>query len=101
MYRVREAGIQVPIVAGIMPVTNAVQLRRIRDISGSQLPSRFIRIVDRYGDNPLAMKQAGIAFAVSQIIDLFANGVNSVHVYTMNKPEVAKAIMDNISYIIR
>ena len=101
LYRIREAGITVPVVAGVMPVTNAVQLRRIRDISGSALPQRFIRIVDRYGDNPLAMKQAGIAFAVSQIIDLYANGVNSVHVYTMNKPEVAKAIMDNISYIIR
>ena len=101
LYRVREAGITVPIVAGVMPVTNAVQLKRIRDISGNALPQRFIRIVDRYGDNPLAMKQAGIAYAVSQIIDLYANGVNSVHVYTMNKPEVAKAIMDNISYIIR
>ena len=101
LYRIREAGINVPVVAGVMPVTNAAQLRRIRDISGSALPQRFIRIVDRYGDNPLAMKQAGIAFAVSQIIDLYANGVNSVHVYTMNKPEVAKAIMDNISYIIR
>ncbi len=101
LYRVREAGINVPVVAGIMPVTNASQVKRIRSISGSALPQRFIRIVDRYGDNPLAMKQAGIAFAVSQIIDLYANGVNSVHVYTMNKPEVAKAIMDNISYIIR
>lgn len=101
MYRVREAGITVPIVAGVMPVTNAVQIKRIRDISGNTLPQRFIRIVDRYGNNPLAMKQAGIAYAVSQIIDLYANGVNSVHVYTMNKPEVAKAIMDNVSYIIR
>lgn len=101
MYRVREVGITVPIVAGVMPVTNAVQIKRIRDISGNALPQRFIRIVDRYGDNPLAMKQAGIAYAVSQIIDLYANGVNCVHVYTMNKPEVAKAIMDNISYIIR
>ena len=101
LYRIREAGITVPIVAGIMPVTNAAQVRRIRSISGSALPQRFIRLVDRYGDNPLAMKQAGITFACSQIIDLYANGVNSVHVYTMNKPEVAKAIMDNISYIIR
>lgn len=101
LYRVREAGITVPVVAGIMPVTNAAQVKRIKNISGNALPQRFIRLVDRYGDNPLAMKQAGIAFAVSQIIDLYANGVNSVHVYTMNKPEVAKAIMDNISYIIK
>ncbi len=101
LYRVREAGITVPIVAGIMPVTNAAQLKRIKNISGSALPQSFIRIVDRYGNNPLAMKQAGIAYASAQIIDLYANGVNAVHVYTMNKPEVAKAIMDNISYIIK
>ncbi len=101
LYRIREAGINVPVVAGVMPVTNAAQLKRIRNISGSALPQRFIRIVDRYGENPLAMKQAGIAFAVSQIIDLYANGVNSVHIYTMNKPEVAREIMENISYIIR
>ncbi len=100
MYRVREAGISVPVVAGIMPVTNAVQIKRIMSISGSALPQRFVRIVDRYGDKPEAMKQAGIAFATEQIIDLYANGINSVHIYTMNKPEIAKAIMDNISSII-
>ena len=101
LYRVREAGITVPVVAGIMPVTNAAQIKRIMSISGSALPQRFIKIVDRYGDKPEAMKQAGIIFAAEQIIDLYANGINAVHIYTMNKPEVAKAIMDNISYIIR
>lgn len=101
LYRVREAGIRVPVVAGIMPVTNAAQIKRIMSISQSALPQRFVRIVDRYGDNPEAMKQAGIAFATEQIIDLYANGINAVHIYTMNKPEVAKAIMDNISYIIK
>ncbi len=101
MYRIREAGITVPIVAGIMPVTNAVQIKRIMSISQSALPQRFVRIVDRYGSKPEAMKQAGIAFATEQIIDLYANGINAVHIYTMNKPDIAKAITDNVSYIIQ
>lgn len=101
LYRIREAGIRVPVAAGIMPVTNAVQIKRIMSISQSALPQRFVKIVDRYADKPEAMKQAGIAFATEQIIDLYANGVNAVHIYTMNKPDVAKAIMDNISYIIK
>ena len=100
LYRIREAGINVPVVAGIMPVTNAVQIKRIMSISQSALPQRVVRIVDRYGDKPDAMMQAGIAFATEQIIDLYANGINAVHIYTMNKPEVAGAIMKNISYII-
>ena len=100
LYRIREAGIKVPVVAGIMPVTNAVQIKRIMSISQSALPQRFVRIVDRYADKPEAMLQAGIAFATEQIIDLYANGINAVHIYTMNKPEVAEAIMKNISYII-
>ena len=100
MYRIREAGISVPVVAGIMPVTNAVQIKRICSISGNSLPQRFIRIADRFGDDPEAMKQAGIAYATEQIIDLLANGVNAVHIYTMNKPEVARAIKKNLSYII-
>ena len=101
LYRTLKADIRVPVIAGIMPVTNAAQIKRIISISGSALPQRFIRIVDRYGSNPDAMRQAGIAFATEQIIDLYANGVNCVHIYTMNKPDVAKAIMDNISYIIK
>lgn len=101
MYRIREAGIAVPVVAGIMPVTNAVQVKRICSISETALPQRFRRIVDRYGDNPDAMKQAGIAYATEQIIDLYANGINAVHVYTMNKPDVAQSILQNISHIIR
>ncbi len=100
MYRVREAGINVPIVAGIMPVTNAAQIKRIMSISQSALPQRFVRIVDRYGSNPDAMKQAGIAFATEQIIDLYANGISAVHIYSMNKPDVAAAIKNNISYIL-
>lgn len=99
-YRLLRKGIEVPIVAGIMPVTNAAQIKRIFSISKNALPQRFIRIVDRYGDNPAAMKQAGIAFATEQIIDLYANGINAVHVYSMNKPDVAGAIKQNISEIL-
>ncbi len=101
MYRLMRAGVDVPVVAGIMPVTNAKQIKRIISISRNALPQRFVRLVDRYGDNPEAMKQAGIAYATEQIIDLYANGVNAVHVYSMNKPEVARAIRDNISEIIK
>ena len=101
MYRLLRAGVDVPVVAGIMPVTNANQIKRICAISGNALPQRFLRIVDRYGDNAEAMKQAGIAYATDQIIDLFANGVNAVHVYSMNKPDVARQIKNNISEIIK
>lgn len=101
MYKVRDAGIKVPVIAGIMPLTNAKQVFRITKISGTLLPQRFRRIVDRYGDNPIAMKQAGIAYACEQIIDLYANGINAVHIYTMNSPDVAAKIMENISEIIK
>lgn len=101
IYRMYKAGLDIPVVAGIMPVTNPVQIKRICAISGTSLPQRFIRIVDRYGDDPAAMKQAGIAYATEQIIDLFANGINAVHVYSMNKPDVAKAIKDNLSEILK
>lgn len=101
LYRLLRAGVDVPVVAGIMPVTNAAQIKRIVSISKSALPQRFLRIVDRYADKPEAMKQAGIAFATEQIIDLYANGINAVHVYSMNKPEVAAAIRANLSEILR
>ena len=100
MYRLLRAGIDVPVVAGIMPVTNAKQIKRICAINQSALPQRFIRIIDRYGDNPEAMMQAGIAYATDQIIDLYANGINAVHVYSMNKPEVALRIRENLKGII-
>lgn len=101
MYRMMRAGVDVPVVAGVMPVTNAQQIKRIMSISNSVLPQPFVRIVDRYGDSPEAMKQAGIAFATQQIIDLYANGINAVHVYSMNKPDVAAAIKANVSEIIK
>jgi methylenetetrahydrofolate reductase (NADPH) len=101
LYKIREAGITVPIVAGIMPVTNVNQIKRITSLSGTYLPQRFKTIVDRYGYNPEVMTQAGIAYATEQIIDLFANGINAVHVYSMNKPEVARKIQENISEILK
>ena len=100
LYKIREAGITVPIVAGIMPVTNVKQIKRICALSGTYLPQRFKTIVDRFGNNPSAMKQAGIAYATEQIIDLLANGVNAIHVYSMNKPDVAAKIQENLSEII-
>ncbi len=99
LYRIREQGITVPVVAGIMPVTNAAQIKRICAMSGTYLPSRFKAIVDRFGDNPAAMKQAGIAYATEQIIDLIANHVNGIHVYSMNKPDVAAQIKQSLSEI--
>lgn len=100
LYKIREQGITVPIIPGIMPVTNGKQIARICKLSGTYLPARFKAIVDRFGDNPAAMTQAGIAYATDQIIDLFANGINAVHVYSMNKPEVARQIQKNLSEII-
>ena len=100
LYKIRAAGITVPVVAGIMPITNAKQVERAIHLSGSFMPQRFKTIVDKFGGDPNAMKQAGIAYATDQIIDLFANGVTNVHVYSMNKPEVAAAIQANLSDIV-
>ncbi len=100
LYKIREAGITVPIVAGIMPITNGNQVKRAIELSGSHMPQKFKSIVDHFGTTPAAMKQAGIAYATEQIIDLLANGVRAIHVYSMNKPEVAEAIQKNLSNII-
>ena len=99
MYKALKKNIDVPVVAGIMPVTNASQVKRIISLSGNLVPAKFLNIVDRFGDNPEAMKQAGIAYATEQMIDLIANGANHIHIYSMNKPDVAGAIMDNLSHI--
>ena len=100
LYKIREAGITVPVLPGIMPITNANQVERAIKLSGSFMPQRFKAIVDYFGSDPDAMKQAGIAYATDQIIDLYANGVTNVHVYSMNKPDVAQAIMGNLSNIL-
>ncbi|MBE5862631.1 MAG: methylenetetrahydrofolate reductase [NAD(P)H] [Lachnospiraceae bacterium] len=100
MYQLREAGIFVPVHPGIMPIVNATQMKRTLKLSGSQLPQRFRRILDTFGSTPECMRQAGIAYATDQIIDLFANGFRTVHVYSMNNPAVASAIMANLSKIL-
>ncbi|MGI6280123.1 MAG: methylenetetrahydrofolate reductase [NAD(P)H], partial [Acutalibacteraceae bacterium] len=100
LYKIREAGITVPVIPGIMPITNAKQVERAIKLSGSFIPQRFKSLVDKFGHDPEAMKQAGIAYATDQIIDLFANGITNVHVYSMNKPDVAKKIQDNLSNIL-
>lgn len=100
LYKIREAGITVPIIPGIMPITNANQVARAIKLSGSFMPQRFKSLVDKFGSAPDAMKQAGIAYATDQIIDLFANGITNVHVYSMNKPDVAAAIQRNLSDIL-
>lgn len=100
LYKIREAGITVPVVAGIMPITNANQVARAISLSGSHVPQRFKSLVDKFGSDPAAMKQAGIAYATDQIIDLFANNVTNVHVYSMNKPDVAEKIQSNLSDIL-
>ncbi|MBQ7930284.1 MAG: methylenetetrahydrofolate reductase [Clostridia bacterium] len=101
LYKIREAGITVPIIPGIMPITNAKQVERAIKLSGSFMPQRFKSLVDKYGSSPDAMKQAGIVYALDQIIDLYANGIRNVHVYSMNKPDVAEKIQSNLSEIIR
>lgn len=100
LYKIREAGITVPIIPGIMPITNGNQVERSIKLSGSFMPQRFKSLVDKFGTSPAAMKQAGIAYATDQIIDLFANGITNVHVYSMNKPDVAEAIQRNLSDIL-
>ena len=100
LYKIREAGITVPVIPGIMPITNSNQIERAIKLSGSFMPRRFVSLVDKFGSAPAAMKQAGIAYATDQIIDLFANGIENVHVYSMNKPDVAMKIQSNLSDIL-
>ncbi len=101
LYKIREAGITVPVIPGIMPITNAKQVERAISLSGSFMPQRFKSLVDKFGSDPDAMKQAGIAYATDQIIDLYANNISHVHVYSMNKPDVAATIQRNLSDIIK
>ena len=100
LYKIREAGITVPVIPGIMPITNANQVERALKLSGSFMPQRFKSLVDKFGSDSAAMKQAGIAYATDQIIDLYANNITNVHVYSMNKPDVAQKIQSNLSDIL-
>ena len=100
LYRLREAGVKVPILAGIMPVTSRRQMERSIQRSGCVIPPELTALADRFGDSPAAMQQAGILYASHQIIDLIANGCGHIHVYTMNKPEVAAGILNNLKGIL-
>ncbi len=100
LYKIREKAITVPVVPGIMPITNSKQIERVLKLSGCHIPQRFKAMVDKFGHDPKAMKQAGIAYATDQIIDLYANDIKNVHVYSMNNPDVAMKIQENLSYII-
>ncbi|MBR0516786.1 MAG: methylenetetrahydrofolate reductase [Firmicutes bacterium] len=100
LYRVRDIGIDIPVIPGIMPITNANQVEKAVKLSGCHMPMRFMSLVDRFGGNAAAMEQAGIIYASEQIIDLYANGIRNVHVYTMNKPRVAEGILRNVSAIL-
>lgn len=100
LYRLQSAGIHVPVLAGIMPITNANQISRMIDLSNAYIPRKLLAICDRFRDSPEAMMQAGIAYATDQIIDLISNGIRGIHIYTMNKPEIARAIISNVNDII-
>jgi len=101
LYRLSHYQIDVPVIAGIMPVTDGRQIARICKISGTVLPPRFRAIVEKFSENSAAMAQAGIAYATEQIIDLIANDVRNIHIYTMNKPDIAGKIMANLSEIFK
>ena len=100
LFRAQRVGIDLPVLAGIMPVTNAAQITRILSLSGTTLPTRFRMSLDKFRDRPDAMKQAGIVYAAEQIVDLVANGIRGIHVYTVNKPDVAARLRDNLSEVL-
>jgi len=101
MYRLLAKGVRVPVVAGVMPITNAKQVERIFTLSGTPIPSKLRAVVERFGDHPEALRQAGMAYTTGQIMDLIANGFNHIHVYTMNKPEVIGGIRRTLSEVIK
>lgn len=101
MFRLLAAGVNVPVVPGIMPITNAKQIMRICQLSGTKLPPGLRAMVEKFADKPAALQQAGINYATGQIIDLVANGFNHIHIYTMNKPEIIGGIMANMSEIVK
>ena len=101
LYRLQSIGIHVPVLAGIMPITTASQVNRMVKLSGAYIPSKLLSLCDKFSDKPEAMYQAGINYAVSQIVDLISNGVRGIHIYTMNRPQVARAILRNAGDIIK
>ena len=101
MYRMLAKGIHVPVVAGIMPVTSLKQIEKIFTLSGTLVPAPLRAMAERFADHPAALKQAGMAYAIGQIVDLIANGFSNIHIYTMNKPDVIGGIRNSLSEIIR
>ncbi|MCO7138098.1 methylenetetrahydrofolate reductase [NAD(P)H] [[Clostridium] leptum] len=99
--RARIAGIQVPIEAGIMPVVNKKQIERMVSLCGASLPPKFTKVMSRYEHNPQALRDAGIAYAIDQIVDLVSNNVQGIHLYTMNNPYVARRISESVSSLLR
>ena len=101
MEKARIAGIEAPIEAGIMPVVNKKQIERMVSLCGASLPEKFLKIMNRYEDNPEALRDAGIAYAVDQIVDLVTRGVDGIHLYTMNNAYIARRICEAVKTIIR
>lgn len=101
MYQLQNKGIHIPVIAGIMPITNSNQVERMVKLSSAYIPAKLLAICDRFEHNPQAMRQAGIAYATDQIIDLISNGIRGIHIYTMNKSDIAKDILNNISEIVK
>ncbi len=101
LYRLQSKGIHVPVIAGIMPITNSSQVSRMVKLSSAYIPAKLLSFCDKFESNPAAMYQAGIAYATDQIIDLISNGIRGIHIYTMNKSQVARDIMHNINEIVR
>ncbi len=100
LYRLQAAGIHVPVLAGLMPITSARQVTRMVDLSNAYIPRKLLSLCDKFRGSEEAMWQAGIAYVTDQIIDLISNGVRGIHIYTMNKPRVAQAIMQNVDSIL-
>jgi len=100
LYRALRAGVSVPVGAGIMPVISARQIRRITSLSGATMPPRLLTMVDHFAHDPASMRQAGVAFATEQIVDLIANGIRHIHLYTMNRADVAADVFRNLGAII-
>ncbi|MDD4159434.1 MAG: methylenetetrahydrofolate reductase [NAD(P)H] [Synergistaceae bacterium] len=96
----RAAGIETPIIAGIMPITSASQISRMVSMCGATVPEKVQKIIRAFGHNSMAMKEAGIAYATAQIVDLLSTGVDGIHLYTMNQPDIAKRISENIRGIL-
>lgn len=100
LYRMQARGIRVPVLAGIMPVTTATQISRMLALSNAYMPRKLLMLIDRFKDSPAALRQAGILYAIDQIVDLLSNGVRGIHIYTMNKSDIARQIMAAVGPIV-